>query len=325
MPAVLLAVLAVTVIFAVHLGFDLWRKFRKDNKFKEARELRLKAETEARKAAAKVQAAQAERALATSLNDSAELANKSSTTSQDMKDRLSADAAAQRQKAEVDEANALAMVAAATEKMAKAENDQAESEAALSNEEFRTELIIGGLILLFVPPILNGAILHAGIDEVLALVGVALGVVAVSLAVYAATEKFIWFGVVAFVTVGIYIGFATYFSTTGNPKVEPAAALRSDHPPVIGIFIADTSANLYLGTFPGSGHPSRLLVIPRPQVTDLAIGPLLDRSTAHTRALALAMDECEQEISVPKTDTEPASAKPACSEEQLAALRSASN
>lgn len=319
-PAVLLASLAVAFIFVVHLGFGLWRRVRKDNRFKEARELRRKADEEAREAEAKIQLALAARTLATSLSDAADLAQKDATASPEMKARLEKDAEEQRQKAEQEEALALEMTGVAADKRAKAENLQTASESALSSEQFGAELVVGGLVLLFVPPILNGAISNAGLGEFLALAGVALGTVAVSLAIYASTEKFIWFGVVAFVTVGIYIGFATYFSTTGNPKVEPAVALRSDHPPVIGVYVADTASNLYLGTFPGTGQPSRLLVIPRAQVTDLAIGPLLDRGAARNRALSLAEDACEQQILVAKTETEPASTKPACSKDQLATL-----
>jgi hypothetical protein len=319
-PAVLLALLAVAFIFVVHLGFDIWRRVRKDNRFKDARELRLRADKEARDAEARTQLALAARTLATSLSDVAELAQKDASASPDMKVRLERDAAQQRQKAEQEEALALKMTAEAAENSAKAENLQVASESALANEELRVELVVGGLILLFVPPILNGAICNAGFGEFLALAGVAFGTVAVSLAIYFSTEKFVWFGVVAFVTVGIYIGFATYFSTTGNPKVEPAVALRSDHPPVIGVYVADTASNLYLGTFPGTGQPSRLLVIPRAQVTDLAIGPLLDRSAARNRALLLAQDACRQQILVSKTEAAPSLAKPACSKEQLATL-----
>jgi hypothetical protein len=99
------------------------------------------------------------------------------------------------------------------------------------------------------------------------LVFVAVLVAAVSLATYWNYEKFVWFGIVSFVMVGIYIGFATYFSTIENPKVEPAAALRTGRPPAVGMFIAETSSDLYLGTFPRQGVPSRLMVVPRSSST----------------------------------------------------------
>jgi hypothetical protein len=312
-PAVLLASLAVACIFSVHLGFNLWRKTRKDNKFAKARELRFEADALGRDAEAQVQLAQAARSLATSIAASAEQAEENPTASAELKSRLKKEADKQRQEAERREAAALATTAAAAEKKALAENLQATSETAGAQEQFRVELFTGGLILLL-PPLLNGAITHVGKGQVLALILVALGVVAVSLAVYAATERFIWFGVVAFVTVGIYIGFATYFSTTDNPKVEPAAALRSGHPPVIGIYIADTASNLYLGSFPEPGKPSRLLVLPRAEITDLSVGPLLDRQVARKRAAEIAIEECEQVITKPAPAPEQSSGSESASE-----------
>jgi flagellar biosynthesis GTPase FlhF len=318
-PAVLLASLAVACIFSVHLGFNLWRKTRKDNKFAQARELRFEADALGRDAEAQVQLAQAARSLATSIAASAEQAEENPTASAELKSRLKKEADKQRQEAERREAAALATTAAAAEKKALAENLQATSEIAGSQEQFRAELFTGGLILLLLPPLLNGAITHVGKGQALALILVALGVVAVSLAVYAATERFIWFGVVAFVTVGIYIGFATYFSTTDNAKVEPAAALRSGHPPVIGIYIADTASNLYLGSFPEPGKPSRLLVLPRAQITDLSVGPLLDRQVARKRAAEIAREECEQVITKPAPEPEPSSGSGPASESSTTA------
>jgi hypothetical protein len=175
-------------------------------------------------------------------------------------------------------------------------------------------------MLTLVPPILNNAIFHVGIVRGLLLLAVAALAAVISLLTYVGTERFLWFGVVAFVTVGIYIGVATYYSTTINPKVEPAAALRTGHPPVVGIYIADTASNLYLGSFSDEEDSSRLLVVPRAQVTDLAIGPLVNPGAARKRAAQLALARCEQKIEVAKTDTEPVSFRPACTEEEEEAL-----
>jgi hypothetical protein len=87
------------------------------------------------------------------------------------------------------------------------------------------------------------------------------------------------------------------------------------------MYIAETSSNLYLGTFPRQGVPSRLIVIPREQVTDLTIGPLLDPSDAQTRALALVIHECEIRIATPQNGTDPESWKHACSSKQVKAVR----
>lgn len=134
------------------------------------------------------------------------------------------------------------------------------------------------------------------------------------------TEKFAWFGIAAFVAVGVYLAAATYLSTHRNAKMQPVAALRSGHAPVVGAFVADTSENLYVGTFREKGTPPRLVVIPRSQVTEIAIGPLLSQDAAHERAVTMALNECAQEIEDPTPEKEPAELKPACTEDQLEKL-----
>jgi len=293
-PAVLIAVLAVGVISLVHLGGYLPRRLRKRNAFEQAHRLQLKADRVRRKAEAKEALAKAARALATRLADAADQAKEDSTISPERKKAMADEAAAARLEAEEEEEEALALAAVAAERKAEAENVRASSESFLERprSQFVVELIGGGLAVALLPLLLNRAIFHVGFwsGEVAILIGVALAAAVISLAAYVATDKFIWFGVVAFVTIGVYIGFATYFSTTGNPKVEPAAAVRSGHPPVIGTFIADTASNLYLGTVPEGSKPPHLLVIPRTQVVDLAIGPLVDPPHARERAIALAKE-----------------------------------
>jgi len=321
-PAVLLALLAVTIIYLLHLGFYVPRRIKQRNAFKDARTRGREADELEREARAQTLVAQAARASATSLCDIAEQAKANPGATQGLKERLAAEAAAQVRKAEAEEATALEKSSKAAEKKAEAEKLQADAEFALerTGKQFVIELAVGAIALLILPAAFNGAIFNVDPGEFVILVLVALIATAVSLATYVATDKFVWFGVVAFITVGVYIGFATYYSTTGNPKVEPAAALRADRPPVIGIYVADTASNLYLGSFPETGKPTRLMVIPRTQVTDLAIGPLLDREKAKSRALSLALDHCEMKISVPKTEKEAAYVKAACTDEQKAAL-----
>jgi hypothetical protein len=265
------------------------------------------------------------RAQATDLAENAEKLSQSLAASLELKERATTEAREQRENAEKYEVDALDATSKAAKKKAEAENLKASNEFALerSQGQFLVELVAGAVVLLLVPPLLNGAIFHLGITRGVILGIVALVATAISLVIYVATEKFVWFGVVAFLTVGIYIGFATYYSTTGNPKVEPAAAVRTGRPPVLGIFVADTASNLYLGTFPKQGAPSRLIVVPRTQVTDLAIGPLVDRSRARENAVRLALDECRITVETPMTDSAPASSRQACSEAQIEELRSA--
>jgi uncharacterized membrane protein YhiD involved in acid resistance len=306
-PAVLISLFALAVIFVFHLCFEVPRKSRQRGTFESAQQLHHDAEEMERQAGAKTQLAQAVRAQATHLGDIAEQLNKAEV-SQTLKDAAAKEAGDKRLEAEVEEAAALLTVSEAATAKAEADNLQAASEFALkrSYQQFLTELGVGALVLLVVPVLCNQTLFHVSFFwSGLILVAVGVLTVAISLVTYVETERFVWFGVVAFITVGIYIGFATYFNTTGNPKVEPAAALRSGHPPVIGIYIADTASNLYLGSFPEQGKPSRLMVLPRAQITDLSIGPLLDRQVARQRAAEIAAEECEQVITKPAP--EPAS------------------
>lgn len=322
-PAVLIATLALVVIFLVHLWYDLPRKIHARSGFRTARKLRLEAEKLARDAMPEELLAKAARALAVSLTEGAEQISQNPAASAEVKAQQAKAAADQRHEAERREAAALAATSAAAEKKTAADNQQAMSESSLerSPRQLDVELTVGALILTLVPPILNNAIFHVGIGRGLLLFAVAALAAVISLLTYVGTERFLWFGVVAFVTVGIYIGVATYYSTTINPKVEPAAALRTGRPPLVGIYIADTASNLYLGSFSDEEDSSRLLVVPRAQVTDLAIGPLVNPGAAPKRAALLALARCKQKIEVAKTDTEPASFKPACTEEEEDALK----
>lgn len=297
-PAVLIAVLAVAVIFIVHLGFDLPRRLRKRNAFEHARLLHRKAERKGREAEDRMAIAKAARALAGRRSEIGECALR-------------------------EEQRALDLMSVAADRRSEGETAQARAEVQVerSPRQLAIELVAGAVTLVVLPPVLNGAIAHVGLLHGAILAVVALVAALVSLVAYVATGRFAWFGVVAFATVGIYIGFATYFSTVGNPKVEPAAALRSTHPPALGSFIADTTGNLYLGSLPEGEGPSRLIVIPRAQVTDLAVGPLLSPEAARRRAIALAHKLCRQEIVDAAGKGEAAgSPKPACSERQLATL-----
>lgn len=339
-PAVLLALLAVALIFISRQISEVPRKAKQRTTFDEARKQLYEAEQTARMAAAKTQFAQAVRAQATSLTDLAEQLAKDASVPEVRKTAAASAASAKRLKAEEAEAEALVATSEAAGRKADAENLQASSQFALQRThiQFLIELWVGAVVLLLLPPIANQALFHVQFfwDGAI-LVGIAALATAISLVTYVTTEKFVWFGIVAFITVGAYIGAATFFSTTDNPKVEPAAALRTDHPPVIGIFIADTASNLYLGSFPEAGKPSRLVVVPRAQITDLAIGPLLNRSTARRRAAEIADEQCEQLISKAPPATEPPPAagsatvakpgaegetveKPACTDAQRSTL-----
>jgi hypothetical protein len=178
--------------------------------------------------------------------------------------------------------------------------------------EWIAEIIAVALSLALVV-IIDGSLGRVSCGQVVVLLALAVSGAIIAISVYWASENFVWFGVMAFVVVGIYLGAATYFNTHNNAKMQPVAVLRSGHDPVAAAFIASTSENVYVGTFREKETPPRLLIIPRSQVVELAVGPLLEQRRARHRALAMALNECAQTIKDP-TATPPTTTPPPAKE-----------
>jgi hypothetical protein len=106
-----------------------------------------------------------------------------------------------------------------------------------------------------------------------------------------ASANFAWVALAVIVSVGLLNGVITYCRTHNDPKVEPAAVLRSNGAPVFGFFVAQTSDRIYLGTRLPTG-PLRLDAIPREEVTDMAIGEALRPPGARQQARHLARQLC---------------------------------
>ena len=304
-PAVLIALLAVVLIFAVYIVANLPRQNSARQASSEADDLWREVDALREAAESKADQAKATQALLASASGEAAAALLP---------------VAQTHNAEEIEAKRQYHVKKAA---AEERSEAAKGKLTQTPVQFRVELWVGFVAVLLAPLIFNKAIFSVDFffsGLILALT--ALAAAAASAVVYLSTQKLIWFGITAFVTVGIYIGFATYYSTTRNLKVEPAAALRGERAPVVGSFIADTASNLYLGTFPEGRRRPRLIVVPRSQVTALTIGPLTDPNDASGRAVEIALAECRQEIDLPKTDNEPAHIDPACTSRQRSILES---
>jgi hypothetical protein len=297
-PSVLLAVLVVLLIWLLHMGFALPIRYRARQEAKRARELRYEADKATREAEPKEQHAEV------SVERAGDLAQKLTSVR-----AAGVDAPDLSHKAEEQRTLAASMQREASEARIAAdrlEADAKDAEAALETARTPPPLLLtvqrwielgaAFLALTLAPLLLFGKITDVGFWNLLILVAVAIAAAIVSLAVYVSTEKFVWFGVAAFVSVGIYTGCATYFRTTHNPKVEPAAALRGSRPPVLGFLIADTESRLYMGTFGGGKERPRLVVVPRSQVTDFDVGPLLKPGRARDRAIEIARAECRQQI-----------------------------
>ncbi|MFL5781238.1 MAG: hypothetical protein ACJ760_07995 [Thermoleophilaceae bacterium] len=154
---------------------------------------------------------------------------------------------------------------------------------------------VGGLI------VVDAASVDLSIGRVLALILVVAAAGAFSLAVLQRTGSFAWLALSAFLSVAVFYGFLNYYKTTQTTKVEPAAVLRKDRGPVTGMFVAQTSDRVYLGTT----HANRMFLtsIPRDEVVDLAIGERAELNTAGWQSAQLALDLC--------ADAARAAAKPA--------------
>jgi hypothetical protein len=106
------------------------------------------------------------------------------------------------------------------------------------------------------------------------------------------TGNFGWFAAAAIVAVGTMSGLITYYRTVEDVKIEPAAVLRSNGPPLAGFYVAQTSDRLYLGT--KSGEEAVLQEIPRAAVVEFAVGDLQDPDEADEQALELVVDLCRR-------------------------------
>jgi hypothetical protein len=130
-------------------------------------------------------------------------------------------------------------------------------------------------------------------DKYVYLLLVSLGTSLLAVLVYQATQKFVWFGVAAFLAIAIFQGFATHVAITSTPKVEPVAALVGGLPPIKGVFVAQTSDRIYLG-YP-IGKSASLLALRRDRVSGLAIGRLVRNGHAARELVdKLAATLCSQ-------------------------------
>jgi hypothetical protein len=130
--------------------------------------------------------------------------------------------------------------------------------------------------------------------QLLLLIGAALLTAALAFAIYASTESLLWFGVAAFVSIGVVFGMAKYFSTGNEPKVSPAAVLRANHEPAAGYLVADTSSKLLLGRTHPISAGDRLVVMPRDQVQDMVVGEQMAPPEARIKSLELAIALCQE-------------------------------
>jgi VIT1/CCC1 family predicted Fe2+/Mn2+ transporter len=210
------------------------------------------------------------------------------------------------------------------------EVDEARALHSARIERHRRKLRLALISLLFaVGALVTMAVFSVGFQpgRIFVLGVLTAGLVAVCLAVLTETDSFPWFALTAFVAVGILSGFLTYYRTVNDPKVEPAAVLRTDGPPMYGFFVAQTSDRIYLGSELPRGEV-RLEAIPREKVTALAISALAPQAVAGNRARRLALQICRLSRQRPVAATQGAAGaeedppQEACTKAEFERLRS---
>lgn len=163
-----------------------------------------------------------------------------------------------------------------------------------SIERYQHNVRIALMLILFIVGAVITFLLfsiHLRLGRIALLGMLVAGLTAVCLSVLSQTKSFGWFALAAFIAVGIFSGFLTYYRTVDDPKVEPTAVLRTKGAPVFGFFVAQTSDRIYVGTRIAGGAV-RLDAIPREEVTDLAVADLESVESAEGRARELAVQIC---------------------------------
>jgi hypothetical protein len=206
---------------------------------------------------------------------------------------------------------------------------QRQAEATQEKREHReiwTRLTALGIPLLILEVVLTTFASIAWYDYV-ALVALSAATIAVVLVIYAETERFLWFGISAFVAIGLYIGFAMYFRTHDSPRAEPAAALIDGRAPVDGYFIAQTSDRIYFGIPRRGLVPARLIALRREDVIALAIGRLTPIGRAFDAAQELGISLCADLSLGQSSGAEPAysASRPRCPRDTANLLRPVSH
>jgi hypothetical protein len=105
---------------------------------------------------------------------------------------------------------------------------------------------------------------------------------------------FFWVALTTFLAAGVFVASLAYARTRDTLHVRPAALIRGGDA-TTGFFIAETSSQIYLGrTLIGQDKP-RILVLPKDEISDVALGPLLSPTDAYLRAQALARELCRMQ------------------------------
>jgi hypothetical protein len=171
--------------------------------------------------------------------------------------------------------------------------------------------------------------------KALIIVAIAIAASMISLIILDATQRWGWFAVAGFLSVGFVIAAGTFFRTQEEPKISPIAVMRDAGPPAVGFLVTRTSDNVIIGVpsvDPSGGRfvnaNTQMVEVPIAAVVEMAVGPELDRYGAYKRALAVALQLCSRpKAEKAKTDTAATKAtaqkekkQQQCTPEQIAEL-----
>jgi hypothetical protein len=212
-------------------------------------------------------------------------------------------AAAVRQAAEADrEVKEAAAKEATARAGAKLAEQQVDAAATASN--LAAEIVIARHSFFSLPLLSIGVVLVAG-----------LLAIAASFVALGATQKFTWFALVAFVSMGMFVAVVTFERTKARTKLSPVVLVHDGNVPVYGFYVTETAdhvfivqpqRNLTAAKLQLTDAGNRLLEFKRDKVTNLEIGPLLSDLAAYRRSLQLAADLCGAPPSAAATKRAPA-------------------
>jgi hypothetical protein len=156
-----------------------------------------------------------------------------------------------------------------------------------------------GLTLLLAELLLLALGKGIGVGHWVILVLVSVITSTMAVLVYHHTGKFVWFGVSAFLAIGVFYGWVLNYSIQDDPKIEPAAALVTGQTPVTGAYVTQTEDRVYLAIQRGGPESYDLLALPRADVVRLAVGPLTPSKGVAAAAQQMADQLCAQRPAAP--------------------------
>jgi hypothetical protein len=148
-----------------------------------------------------------------------------------------------------------------------------------------------------------------GFPEVVAFIALAAVTSGAVFVVSLRSRTFLWVAATAFAAAAIFASVLAYARISKPSQVRPAA-VESKGNTITGFFIAETASQIYLGRTQAEWDKevdvegSRIFILPKDEVSDVAIGPLMDPPDAYPRSLELVKELCSETVSEPLSEIE---------------------